>query len=207
MTVSSPSAAVPNHHADHPGFSGIGELMAGLTMIVGRGRVARLAADLAAVTGTDHVVDVGCGPGVAAREASRRGARVTGVDPASVMLKLAQALTRRRTSISWADGVAEALPLPDSSATVVWSISTVHHWRDVDAGVSEARRVLVQGGRLVAIERLTRPGATGLRSHGWTGARADAFAERCRAAGFSDVRVTHQRPARRALLVVLACRT
>jgi SAM-dependent methyltransferase len=65
----------PNHHADFPGFSGLFGLIAGLSMVTGRGAVARLAADLARVAAADRVVDVGCGPGAAAREAARRGAR------------------------------------------------------------------------------------------------------------------------------------
>ena len=58
-------------------------------MIPGRGAVGRFAADLTVGLAVDQVVDLGCGPGVAAREAARRGARVTGVDPAPVMLRLA----------------------------------------------------------------------------------------------------------------------
>jgi SAM-dependent methyltransferase len=162
--MSTPTTDVPNHHADYPGFSGMGGLLAGLTMLIGRGAVARLAADLTAVAGQDRVVDVGCGPGAAAREAARRGAAVIGLDPAPVMLTLARRLTRRDASITWTEGAAEAMPLPDGSATVVWSIATVHHWRDLDAGLSEVRRVLAPGGRLLAIERRTRPGARGLAS-------------------------------------------
>ena len=173
---------VPNHHGDHPGFSGIGGLLAGLTMIAGRREVARLAVQLTRVEPGDRVVDVGCGPGVAAREAARLGAEVTGVDPAAPMLGLARRLTRRRRAITWIEGTAEHLPLPDDSATVVWSIATVHHWHDIDQGVAEAGRVLGRGGRLLAIERRTRPGAKGHASHGWTPEQADAFAERCRAA-------------------------
>src|SRR3712207_2751108 len=92
--------AVPNHHADHPGFAGVTGLLMGLTMVPGRGTLARLAADLVAVAPGDHVVDVGCGPGAIAREAARRGARVTGVDPAEVMLGLARRLTRKGAPIT-----------------------------------------------------------------------------------------------------------
>jgi len=202
MSTSTPVAIPPNHHAAHPGFSGLGGLLAGLSMVPRRRGVGRLAADLASVTTSDRVVDIGCGPGAAAREAARRGARVTGVDPAAVMRRLARLLTRPSAAITWADGVAEALPTPAGSATVLWSIATVHHWRDVDAGLAEAARVLAPDGRFLAIERRTRPGATGHASHGWTEAQAATFAELCAGAGFSDVRVETHAVRRRQLWVV-----
>lgn len=204
MNMTSPDAV--NHHAEYPGFAGVTGLLAGLTMLVGRGAVARLAADLTSVSGEDHVVDVGCGPGTAVREAARRGARATGVDPAVVMLRLARALTRNRPVISWAEGNAENLPRPAESATVVWSLAAVHHWRDVAAGLAEARRVLTPGGRFLAIERRVRPGATGLASHGWTDQQADTFVAYCRESGFRSVRVEKRLPGRRAVLVVMAVR-
>jgi ubiquinone/menaquinone biosynthesis C-methylase UbiE len=200
------SADAVNHHAGHPGFAGATGLLAGLTMIVAGGAVARLAADLAAVSDADRVVDVGCGPGTAVREAARRGARVTGVDPAPVMLRLARTLTRNRLTLTWAEGAAEDLREPDGSATIVWSLATVHHWRDVTAGLAEARRVLAPGGRLLAIERRVRPGATGLASHGWTDQQAESFAAQCRAAGFDSVHVEKHTPGRRAVSVVKAVR-
>ena len=200
------AAGAVNHHANHPGFAGVTGLLAGFTMIVGRGGVARLAADLASVSHADHVVDVGCGPGTAAREAARRGAHVTGVDPAAVMLQLARAFTRDRTAIRWAEGSAEHLPHPDGSATVVWSLATVHHWKDVTAGLAEARRVLAPGGRLLAIERQVGSGAARLASHGWTDQQAESFMAQCQVAGFEDVRVEKHTPGRRAVVVVAAVR-
>jgi ubiquinone/menaquinone biosynthesis C-methylase UbiE len=200
------SADAVNHHAGHPGFAGVIGLLAGLTMIVAGGAVARLAADLASVSDADRVVDVGCGPGTAVRKAARRGARVTGVDPAPVMLRLARALTRDRPAITWAEGAAEDLPQPDGSATVVWSLATVHHWRDVTAGLAEVKRALAPRGRLLAIERRVRPGATGLASHGWTEQQAESFAAQCRAAGFESVRIEKHTPGRRAVFVVKAVR-
>ncbi len=195
-----------NHHAGHPGFAGVKGLLIGLAMSVMGRAVARLAADLAAVSGADRVVDVGCGPGTAVRAAARRGARVTGVDPAPVMLRLARALTRDRRAIVWAEGSAEDLPRPDGSATVLWSISTIHHWADVTAGLDEAQRVLAPGGRLLAIERRVRPDATGLASHGWTDQQAESFVAQCTAAGFEDVSVETITPGRRTVLVVRAVR-
>ena len=194
----------PNHHRDYPGFAGVSGAIAGLTMVPGAGRVARLAINLTAVSDHDHVVDVGCGPGSAARAAARHGAAVTGVDPAPVMLKLARWLTPRAASITWSEGAAEALPVADHSATVLWSLKTVHHWSDLDAGLSEAHRVLVRGGQLLAIERHTKPGARGLASHGWTDTQAGDFADRCRAGGFTNSRVQAHSIGSKHLLTVQA---
>lgn len=195
---------ITNHHANHPGFAGVSGLFIGFIMNVAGGSTARHVADLAELSAADRVIDVGCGPGTAVRAAARRGAHAIGVDPAPVMLRLAATLTRDRAAITWAEGTAEDLPQPDGSATVLWSIATVHHWRDVRAGLAEARRVLAPGGQLLAIERQARPGAAGLASHGWTDQQAQAFATQCRTAGFDDVRVEQHTPGRRAIHVVRA---
>jgi len=173
-------------------------------MVVGRDGDARLAVRLSSVGSGDSVVDVGCGPGVAARHAARLGASVTGVDPAPVMLRVAQLLTRRSAKVRYLNGAAEALPVPDDSASAVWSIATVHHWSDLDAGLREACRVLRARGRLVAIERQTLPGAHGHASHGWTDAQADAFADRCRDHGLVDVRLERTTTGRRSTVSVIA---
>ncbi|KAA8958232.1 class I SAM-dependent methyltransferase [Mycobacterium sp.] len=178
-----------NHHAGQSHFAGPVGLVVGLIMLVaGRAR-ARLVVDLAGVSESDRAVDIGCGPGNAVRAAARRRAQVTGVDPATAMLRLARAMTRDQAGVTWVHGSAENLPLPDGSATVAWSVASVHHWTDVAAGLAEVRRVLVTGGRFLAIERRVRPGATGLASHGWTDQQATTFADCCRSAGFDGVQV------------------
>jgi ubiquinone/menaquinone biosynthesis C-methylase UbiE len=197
---------VPNHHSHYRPFSGVSGLLAGLTMVWGRGGRANLAVDLTSVTGDDHVVDVGCGPGAFVREAQRRGARVTGVDPAATMLTLAKALTRNNARVSWTEGSAESLPLPDASATVLWSIATIHHWSDVEQGLREAHRVLQPNGRLLAMERRVVPGATGHASHGWTMDQAEAFARLCEATGFENVRIETHLADRRTVVTVQADR-
>jgi len=209
MTTSNPvgrTMPAPNHHAHYPGFAGVGGLLAALTFTVGRAADADLAIRLTGAGPGDHVVDVGCGPGVAVRRAAASAASVVGVDPAPVMLRVARPLTRPRTSsaVRYRAGSAEALPLPDDSATVVWSLATVHHWRDLDAGLDEALRVLRPSGRLLAIERCVEPAARGRASHGWTDDQARMFAERCRSAGFADAEIGHHqsRPGRRVVSVL-----
>lgn len=199
------SIHVPNHHADHAGFSGFGGLIAALGFLVGRAADSDLAADLAELEPGDRLIDIGCGPGVAAHRADELGAAVTGVDPAPVMLRVAR-LRWARSRIAWKQGTAEAIPCGDGSADVVWSLATVHHWVDLDAGLSEVERVLAPGGRLVVLERhISDPGATGVASHGWTEQQAESFAGMCRERGFVYVR-TGEHPGRRPLLSVVARR-
>jgi ubiquinone/menaquinone biosynthesis C-methylase UbiE len=209
MTTPNPAgrtALTPNHHAHYPAFAGVGGLLAAVSFIVGRGADADLALRLTDIGPRDYVVDVGCGPGVAVRRAAAAAASVVGIDPAPVMLRVARRLTRARTAsaVRYIDGAAEALPLPDDSATVVWSLATVHHWHDLDAGLEEARRVLCPSGRLLAIERRVAPGARGHASHGWTDDQARTFAERCCAAGFAHAEIGHHQTGRRRVVSVLA---
>ena len=199
-----PFHAVPNHHAHYPGFAGLAGIVAAATMSIGRQGDARLVARLSGLVPGDTVVDVGCGPGAAARRAARTGASVTGVDPAQVMLRVARLLTRSSRRVRYLRGAAEDLPLPDDAASVLWTIASVHHWTDVDAGLREVRRVLKPGGRFVALERRSRPDAHGLAGHGWTDQRAAAFAERCVNLGFIQVQVDRHETGRRKTVSVTA---
>ena len=125
-----------------------------------------------------------------------------------MVLRVARALTRasRRgtPTVRYQEGTAEAQPLPDGSATVAWSLATVHHWHDLDTGLNEARRVLHPSGRFLAIERQVEPGATGHASHGWTDQQAHLFVQRCRTAGFTNISIDRHQPGRRPVLSVLA---
>jgi ubiquinone/menaquinone biosynthesis C-methylase UbiE len=178
VAVMTDQRVLPNHHAHYPGCSGTKGLIAALSMLGGRDENARRASELCGVGQGDVLVDIGCGPGAGARHAGRLGATVTGVDPERVMLRVARAVTRART-VRYLEGAAENLPVATGSATVVWAIATVHHWRDVDAALAEVRRVLRPDGRFLAIERAREADAQGLASHGWTTEQASTFAEQC----------------------------
>lgn len=190
-----------NHHADHPGFAGASGLAAALGFLVGRDGDSALASDLARLRAEDRVVDIGCGPGVAARHAAAIGAEVIGVDPAAVMLQVAR---RRKSPVSWRRGSAESIPVDDEWASVAWSLATVHHWADIDRGLGEVRRILQPAGRFVVLERRVDEGATGHASHGWTDAQAESFAVDCRRNGFIDVAQSEHRTERGEILAVVA---
>ena len=121
-------------------------------------------------------------------------------------MRLVGRVLTRRGRVDFLDGSAEALPVPDGSATVAWSLACVHHWSDLDAGLAEARRVLRPGGRFLAMERHTQLGADGLASHGWTDEQATAFAACCQAAGFEDVVAASHQAGRKPVLTVQARR-
>lgn len=67
----------------------------------------------------EHVADVACDIGVAARQAAPRGgaaASVTGVDIHPAMLAVARSLPApERASIEWCEGSMSTLPLPDDT--------------------------------------------------------------------------------------------
>ncbi len=197
-------------HGPQPGHphSGVARALNAVSLAFGRGAVATCVTDLALLTPADHVVDVGCGPGTAARVASRQCRRVTGVDPDPTSLRLARVLDslRRRRNVQIVEGSAEALPLPDAGATVVWAISSVHHWADPTAGLSEALRVLEPGGRVFLVEQLKDSGARGNRAHGLTVAEVKGVLDQAKAAGFTAVRRETHVAGRRTVAVVRGSR-
>jgi ubiquinone/menaquinone biosynthesis C-methylase UbiE len=169
----------------------------------GRTGDAELAIRLTNAGSGTRVVDIGCGPGVAARLAAERKAIVTGVDPSAVMLGVARRDDRHRAVI-WQEGSAEALPLPDDSMDIAWSLSTVHHWPNLSGGLDEVHRVLSTGGRFLATERCVKAGATGHAGHGWTTQQAETFAELCDSSGFHMVHLASEVTNRGKLFAVLA---
>jgi ubiquinone/menaquinone biosynthesis C-methylase UbiE len=106
--------------------------------------------DVAAPQEGERVVDLGCGDGNATILLAAGGASVTAVDPSARLLQLAVGrCARGGHEIAWAQGAAEALPLPDASAQLVLSNFGVIFSADAPAAISEVLRVLEPGGRFV----------------------------------------------------------
>jgi SAM-dependent methyltransferase len=101
-----------------------------------------------------HVVlEVGHGPGVLLGLLAGAGAaHVVGVDPSWEMRSLAvRALAGPIAAgrVEVRAGDAAATGLPDAAADLAVAVNNVAIWPDLDAGVTELRRVLRPGGRLV----------------------------------------------------------
>lgn len=150
------------------------------------------------------VLDLGCGPGeMAADLADRYGAacRVTGLDLAPGMLEVARQVHGER--IRWLCGDAAGLPLLEASQDLVVSNLAIQWCPDLDAVLSELRRVLRPGGR--ALINTLGPGTLAEVDRAWSHpdrpaallAFRDAGDHRrsARAAGFRRVDC-RERPAR-----------
>jgi ubiquinone/menaquinone biosynthesis C-methylase UbiE len=109
---------------------------------------------LAPPAGRD-IVDIGCGPGVLARELARAGARVVGIEISDQQLAAARAADGVKPR--YLVGRAQALPLADASMDLAIFMRTLHHIpsHDLVQALREARRVLRPGGALYVAEPLT----------------------------------------------------
>lgn len=123
---------------------------------------AKILLQYAAPQPGERVLDVACGTGIVARlAASVVGAngQVVGLDVNPAMLAVARAhAAPSATTIRWQEGNAMALPFPDGVFDVVLCQHGLQFVPDRGASVREMRRVLVPGGRALAIvfQTLTR---------------------------------------------------
>lgn len=158
----------------------------------------RTVVELAALRPGDRVLEVGCGPGVGVELAARAvGAEnVAAVDPSATFV----AMVRKR--VPGADvrvAGAEDAPFDDAAFTAVFTLASMHHWSDRDAGLAHLVTTLAPGGRLVLGERLLdSPG------HGITPAQIDDVTARLTALGQTGVQTVQRRNGRKTLAVIVS---
>ena len=93
------------------------------------------------------LLDVGCGGGILAEAFAELGFSVTGIDPSASSVATAQRhADARGVSILYHVGAGEQLPFADNSFDYVSCCDVLEHVQDVDAVLSEIRRVLKPGG-------------------------------------------------------------
>ena len=102
----------------------------------------------------DHVLEIGFGPGLGIAFLSKLASKglVVGVDPSSVVMR--QARKRNASAIDSGrvelrEGAMPSLPFGDGQFDKVLSVNNVMLWPSPGASMSEVRRVLKPGGRLV----------------------------------------------------------
>lgn len=93
------------------------------------------------------VLDLGCAGGFMAEAMARRGAAVTGIDPAGDAIAAAREHARSEgLDIRYEVGVGEALPHADGSFDTAVCVDVLEHVQDLETVVSEVHRVLRPGG-------------------------------------------------------------
>jgi ubiquinone/menaquinone biosynthesis C-methylase UbiE len=97
----------------------------------------------AALGDARSVVNVGAGTG----SYEPRDREVIAVEPSPLMIA-----KRPAGAAPAVGGVAEALPLDDQSVDAAMGTLTIHHWRDIDVGLAEMRRVARQRIVLLTID-------------------------------------------------------
>jgi SAM-dependent methyltransferase len=108
--------------------------------------------DVGAPEDGEHVLDLACGTGIAARRLAARygdSIRITGLDFDARMLAVARSTAERDgLAIDWHQGGAGDLPFPDEDFDLVLCQMAIQFLPDRAQALAEARRVLKPGGRI-----------------------------------------------------------
>lgn len=106
-----------------------------------------------------RVLDLGCGGGHVSYRAAPHVAEVVACDVTPAMLEAVARTAGERglRNISVQQSPAERLPFGNASFDAVLCRFTAHHWRDVEAGLREARRVLKGGAPAIFIDIVASP--------------------------------------------------
>jgi ubiquinone/menaquinone biosynthesis C-methylase UbiE len=97
--------------------------------------------DLLALPAGSVVCDVGAGSGNYTNALAERGYRMLAVEPSEVMRS--QAVPR--AEVTWLEGLAERLPLPDGCAHGVACTLAAHHFASLEEAAREMQRVCPEG--------------------------------------------------------------
>ncbi|MFT3966858.1 MAG: class I SAM-dependent methyltransferase [Sphingobium sp.] len=118
------------------------------------GRDLDRIADLAEQARPTHALDLGAGGGHVAYRLAAHARTVTASDLSADMIAAigAQAEGQGLANISGTVAPAEALPFADGAFDFLACRFSAHHWRDWEAGLREARRVLAPGARAVFVD-------------------------------------------------------
>jgi len=118
--------------------------------------LAAEAVELAAPQPGEKVLDVACGTGIAVRLVAPRvapGGRVAGLDFDPAMIAVARTVVPDLpgVSLTWHCASAQEMPFETGTFDIVFCLQGLQFLPDCTAGLSEMRRVMKPGGRLVGI--------------------------------------------------------
>jgi ubiquinone/menaquinone biosynthesis C-methylase UbiE/DNA-binding transcriptional ArsR family regulator len=137
------------------------------------------------------VGDLGCGTGQVAGALAPFVARVIAVDRSGEMLQAARRRLRDLPTVEVRRGELEALPIRDDELDAATLLLVLHHLPDPAAALSEARRALKPGGRLVIADMLPHDHEEYRQQmgHVWLGFSEEQMQRLLSAAGFDRIRI------------------
>jgi SAM-dependent methyltransferase len=115
------------------------------------GRLWAAMASVASWEGRD-VLDLGCGTGYHLPAFAATAGTVTGVEPHPDLVALARRRVRRLADVSVLQGVAQSVPLPDSSVDVMHARWAYFFGPGCEPGLAELDRVMRRGGTALVID-------------------------------------------------------
>ncbi|MFB6093170.1 MAG: methyltransferase domain-containing protein [Haloquadratum sp.] len=104
-----------------------------------------------AIEAGDRVLDVGCGTGFATEGLLRYTDDVHGLDQSAHQLAKAFEKFGTTDEVRFYRGDAERLPFADDAFDAVWSSGSIEYWPNPVAALSEFRRVVRPGGRVLVV--------------------------------------------------------
>ena len=115
--------------------------------------------------GTGRLLDLGCGPGVLARQLAPSFAEIVGLDAEAAMLDEARAATpdAQRERFVWVEARAEDLDTLGLGRFTTAALGQSFHWMDRDVVAQQVRDALEPGGAIVLVHH-ARPATETARS-------------------------------------------
>jgi ArsR family transcriptional regulator len=146
------------------------------------------------------VGDLGCGTGMVLAALAPHVRRVVGVDGSDEMLAAARGRLAGLGHVELRRGALESLPLEDGALDAAIMMLVLHHLPSPVAALTEARRVLRPGGRLLVVDMQPHDHEEYRRQmgHVWLGFSDDQIHRILEQAGFRGVHVTPLPPPAKA---------
>lgn len=154
------------------------------------GRRADLAALLGLLDDRWTLGDLGCGTGQISEAVSPFLARVIAVDASRPMLAAARKRLGRAPNVELRHGDLESLPIDDGELDAAVLFLVLHYVVDPAAVLTEVRRVLAPGGRLLVVDMMPheREEYRQQMGHLWQGFAGEQLSAWLQEAGFGATR-------------------
>jgi ubiquinone/menaquinone biosynthesis C-methylase UbiE len=154
------------------------------------GARADLSAALALLDPAMVVGDLGCGTGSLAASLAPHVSHVHAIDASPEMLAAAHARLSDVQNVTITESPLESLPLPDAILDAAIMLLVLHHVAQPVRALTEARRVLKPGGRLLVADMRshTHDEYRQQMGHVWLGFEEDAIRQWSMEAGFRNHR-------------------